>query len=401
MHAAERIPVDASRTATREPPHRQHDTDRSHHDPVPLERVALAGITSGGTALPPDVRADMEARLGGDFSAVRVHTGDAAWRSADALSAEAYTVGDDIVFARGVYAPHDPLGRLRLAHELSHVLQQRSGAPGGGVSDPADPLEVAAEATARAALDGHRPAGVPDRPTATRTAPGRPTATHTAPGRTVVQRRAVLDLPPAREHASDVAADSPWLGMTAPGMIDFRTPTPTVTPAPASAPSPDGPTRDAAPTGPEEGGSTQELDPLARPRAEPPQPAQKAPTPPEPGNEAARTAEQTAARTVAATGEAFPDKPPGDAPAAAVPASTTPTYPVGRPRSPDRPVPVAGPRRKPGSRTRATATARSSCSHPSSPTRARRSSPAWSWRTGRASAGCRPRSPRRWPTSPR
>ena len=120
MHAAERIPVDASRTARREPPHRQHDTDRSHHDPVPLERVALAGITSGGTALPPDVRADMEARLGGDFSAVRVHTGDAAWRSADALSAEAYTVGDDIVFARGGYAPHDPLGRLRLAHELSH-----------------------------------------------------------------------------------------------------------------------------------------------------------------------------------------------------------------------------------------------------------------------------------------
>jgi hypothetical protein len=294
------------RTATYDAAHRHHDGDRSGHDPLPVERIALSGITTGGALLPPDVRADMEARLGGDFSAVRVHTGDAAARSADALAAEAYTVGDDIVFARGVYAPHDPLGRLRLAHELAHVLQQRSGAPRGGLSDPADSLELAAESTARAALAGPRPAGVPRRPAAART----------APDRTVVQRRAVLDLPPARERASEVAADSPWLGMTAPGMIDFRTSTPTVTPTPSA----DGPTRGAAPTGSDERASAPELDPLARPQPEPPEPARTAPPPPEPGNEAARTAELTAARAVAATDEAFRGQPTEDAPAATAPA---------------------------------------------------------------------------------
>jgi hypothetical protein len=249
VHVAERVPAEALPTATRDSP-RRHD-DRFHHEPPRPEQTALAGITTAGVALPPDVRADMQARLGGDFSAVRVHTGDAASRAADELAAEAYTVGDDIVFARGVYAPHDPLGRLRLAHELAHVLQQRRGGPGGGLSHPADPFEVAAESTARAALAGPRPADAPERPVVARV----------VPGRTVVQRRAILDLPPARECASEVAAQSPWLGMSAAGMIDFRTATPTVTP------SPDGPqdaaptTRDAAPTtGPDE------LDPLARPQ---------------------------------------------------------------------------------------------------------------------------------------
>jgi hypothetical protein len=283
------VPADAVRTATRDAAHRHDDRDRSHHEPAPVERIALAGITTGGAPLPPDVRADMEARLGGDFSAVRVHIGDAAGRSAHELAAEAYTVGDDIVFARGAYAPYDPLGRLRLAHELAHVLQQRSGTAPAGISDRADPLEAAAENTARTALAGPRPTDV-SRPPA---GPGptdvsRPSAgPRAAPGRMVVQRRALLDLPPARERASELAAESPWLGMTAAGMIDFRTSTPTLTPSPDA--------RDAAADrAPDRAGSGGGLDPLAQPEPRIPEPRREARA--EPDNEAPPATDRSAQR---------------------------------------------------------------------------------------------------------
>jgi uncharacterized protein DUF4157 len=244
VQAAERARADESRSAARERPKRL-DPDPSPAKLELPERIALSAIATGGAALPADVRADMEARLGADFSAVRLHLGEAAAQSAEALEAEAYTVGNDVVFARGAFAPHDALGRLRLAHELTHVLQQRSGAAGGaGVSDPADPLERAAEGSARAALARPRPVGL-----AHKTADAA-----TVSGARIIQRRAVLDRSPAREAASDAAADSPWLGMTAPGMIDFRTSTPTVTPA-TDTPTP-GPAR----AGPDGRADAEELD---------------------------------------------------------------------------------------------------------------------------------------------
>src|SRR5687768_13055965 len=55
--------------------------------------------------LPGDLRADMEARFGQDFSGVRLHTDARAARSARSLHATAYTVGSDIVFGAGAYAP--------------------------------------------------------------------------------------------------------------------------------------------------------------------------------------------------------------------------------------------------------------------------------------------------------
>jgi hypothetical protein len=66
--------------------------------------------------------------FGRDFSAVRVHADSAASASARALRASAYTVGDDIVFGEGKYAPRSPAGQRLLAHELTHVVQQ-SGLP--------------------------------------------------------------------------------------------------------------------------------------------------------------------------------------------------------------------------------------------------------------------------------
>jgi len=71
-------------------------------------------------------RAYFQARLGHDFSRVRVHTDDVAARSARDLGADAYTVGDHVVFGAGRYEPGTDLGRRLLAHELTHVAQQQA-----------------------------------------------------------------------------------------------------------------------------------------------------------------------------------------------------------------------------------------------------------------------------------
>ena len=80
----------------------------------------------------------MEPRFGHDFTGVRVYTGERADASARAIDARAYTVGRDIVFARGHYAPTSLAGRSLLAHELAHTLQ--TGEVGQGLQ--ADGLSV-------------------------------------------------------------------------------------------------------------------------------------------------------------------------------------------------------------------------------------------------------------------
>jgi hypothetical protein len=76
----------------------------------------------------------MESRFGHDFGAVRIHSDDRAAASAAAADAHAYTVGGDIVFGHGRYAPETRAGRLLLAHELTHVVQQgAAGATAGPV----------------------------------------------------------------------------------------------------------------------------------------------------------------------------------------------------------------------------------------------------------------------------
>jgi hypothetical protein len=116
-------------------------------------------VGSGGSPLDQGTRADMEARLGQDFGDVRVHTDGRAHDSAVAVGAHAYTVGSDVVFQRDRYDPGSAEGRVTLAHELTHVVQQRSGpvdgAPAAGgirVSDPSDRFEREAAATAEQAV---------------------------------------------------------------------------------------------------------------------------------------------------------------------------------------------------------------------------------------------------------
>jgi hypothetical protein len=121
--------------------------------------------SGGGSPLDADTRVDMESRFGQDFSGVRVHTGGDAHESAVAVNAHAYTVGSDIVFQQGRYDPSSDAGRHTLAHELTHVVQQRSGPVDGTdtgsgvrVSDPSDRFEREAVATADHVLSMTGPA---------------------------------------------------------------------------------------------------------------------------------------------------------------------------------------------------------------------------------------------------
>ena len=85
-------------------------------------------LASAGRPLEPALRQDMESRFGHDFGAVRIHTGAGAERSAHELNAAAFTVGQQVVFGAGQFAPQTRAGRHLLAHELTHVVQQSAPA---------------------------------------------------------------------------------------------------------------------------------------------------------------------------------------------------------------------------------------------------------------------------------
>ena len=85
-------------------------------------------LRSPGRPLDQATRAFMEPRFGHDFSGVQVYSGPAAEQSAEDVHAHAYTVGQKIVFNAGRFAPDTIQGRRLLAHELTHVVQQTSGA---------------------------------------------------------------------------------------------------------------------------------------------------------------------------------------------------------------------------------------------------------------------------------
>jgi hypothetical protein len=80
-------------------------------------------LESPGRRLEPALRQDMERRFGHDFSRVRVHSDAAAQQSAQDVNAHAFTVGHDIVFGTGRFAPETHAGRQLIAHELTHVVQ--------------------------------------------------------------------------------------------------------------------------------------------------------------------------------------------------------------------------------------------------------------------------------------
>src|SRR2546425_7571172 len=108
-----------------------------------VQRAARPGATSREASLPDQfvtrlgagdplasgARAEMEARFGRDFSAVRVHSDNQAAAVARSIGARAFTAGQEIAFDRGEYRPETPDGRRLLAHELTHVTQQEGWVP--------------------------------------------------------------------------------------------------------------------------------------------------------------------------------------------------------------------------------------------------------------------------------
>ncbi len=112
---------------------------------------------SGGQALDGAVQAQMSNEMGQDFSGVRVHTDGEAHALNEQLNAKAFTTGQDIFFRSGAYSPGSSGGQELLAHELTHVVQQSTGAVGGGdggmrVNAPGDQFEQEADAVAKAVI---------------------------------------------------------------------------------------------------------------------------------------------------------------------------------------------------------------------------------------------------------
>lgn len=126
-----------------------------------VQRSAVHDVLRApGRPLDDATRTDMESRLGADFSDVRIHTDSAAKASAAEVGARAYTSGSHVVVGQG------GADKQTLAHELTHVIQQRQGPVAGAdngaglrVSDPSDRFEREAEANARRVMSRPAPQG--------------------------------------------------------------------------------------------------------------------------------------------------------------------------------------------------------------------------------------------------
>ncbi|MFC9179200.1 DUF4157 domain-containing protein [Streptomyces globisporus] len=128
-----------------------------------VQRSAVQNVLRApGRPLDAALKDDMESRFDADFSDVRLHTGAAARDSAAGIGARAYTSGSHIVIGDRGDDKHT------LAHELTHVLQQRTGPVSGSddgtglrISDPSDRYEREAEANASRVLSSRPPAHSP------------------------------------------------------------------------------------------------------------------------------------------------------------------------------------------------------------------------------------------------
>jgi outer membrane protein OmpA-like peptidoglycan-associated protein len=131
------------------------------NEPTTAPPIVSEVLRSPGQPLDAGTRTFMEPRFGHDFSRVRVHTDAQAAESARAVNALAYTVGRDVVFNTGHYAPGTTAGRRLLAHELTHTIQQAQEPSVGAqlatnlqVSDPGNSYELEAEAQATRVVAG-------------------------------------------------------------------------------------------------------------------------------------------------------------------------------------------------------------------------------------------------------
>ena len=102
----------------------QAKSDSSNTNTKGLEQQ-LGNSKGGGSPLSDGVRSFMEPRFGTDFSDVKVHTDSSSVQMNQDIQAQAFTHGQDIYFNSGKYSPDTNEGKSLLAHELTHVVQQR------------------------------------------------------------------------------------------------------------------------------------------------------------------------------------------------------------------------------------------------------------------------------------
>lgn len=148
-------------------------------EPDNLQTKGLGASDTGHAAAPPIVhevlrspgqpldlatRAFFEPRFGHDFSQVRVHADAKAADSAKAVNALGYTVGRHMVFSTGQYAPNNPQGKRLLAHELTHVMQQRNASPLGAFELGKDDSAYEREADEFATTPNHAGAALSETP---------------------------------------------------------------------------------------------------------------------------------------------------------------------------------------------------------------------------------------------
>lgn len=120
---------------------RQEESGAAKLDGGSAPAIVQDVLGSSGRPLDAATRDFFEPRFGHDFSQVRVHTDEKAASSAQAVNAQAYTVGKNIVFGAGKYAPNNREGQRLIAHELTHTVQQ-SGSAVQGVSKIGQPDDV-------------------------------------------------------------------------------------------------------------------------------------------------------------------------------------------------------------------------------------------------------------------
>lgn len=124
-----------------QPEEQQHEHEQQHAHHHDVQRSAVHNVLrGGGRPMDAGLREEMETRLGADFSDVRIHDDSTARASAAEVGARAYTSGHHVVVGTGGGDKHT------LAHELTHVIQQRQGAVSGTdngaglrISDPRTP----------------------------------------------------------------------------------------------------------------------------------------------------------------------------------------------------------------------------------------------------------------------
>lgn len=202
---------------------------------VEAPAIVQEALRSPGQPLDQASRAFFEPRFGHDFSGVRVRTGAAAGASAAAIDAATYTVGADIVFNAGRYEPGSAAGRRLIAHELAHVVQQRTSpsalplTKGLAVGSACDPLEKEADFAAERIMGAAEPIILTSRaspavqraPAADAAPDGPPAKGRCGPDATQwfvtranqeMNDRQVLSV---KDHLTEAARLAPWFDTTA------------------------------------------------------------------------------------------------------------------------------------------------------------------------------------------